>query len=103
MIYGSDFSVAGYRDAEFGATFAWDADLLAGYTPMFLSRVQAGGATSAENVPTHGMVEALHRAAPRVVMSVGYALRFHQLGLYRAWRAGVPVLFRGETTDHGSA
>ena len=42
-IYGSDFSVAGYRDREFGATFAWDTDLLAGYTSVFLERVAAGG------------------------------------------------------------
>ena len=45
-IYGSDFSVAGSRDAEFGTTFAWDADLLSGYTPLFLSRVDSGVASS---------------------------------------------------------
>jgi hypothetical protein len=38
-IYGSDFSVAGYRDREFGATFAWDSDLLSGYSSIFLDRV----------------------------------------------------------------
>ena len=27
-IYGSDFSLAGYRDAEFKTTFAWDTDCL---------------------------------------------------------------------------
>ena len=43
-IYGSDFSVAGYRDAEFGATFAWDTDLLSGYTSIFLTRSAPGTA-----------------------------------------------------------
>ena len=43
-IYGSDFSVAGYRDREFNTTFQWDTDLLSGYTPMFLSRANVGGA-----------------------------------------------------------
>src|SRR5438132_911592 len=36
-IYGSDFSVVGYRDHEFGETFAWDTDLLAGYQPVIFS------------------------------------------------------------------
>ena len=58
-IYGSDFSVAGYRDAEFGTTFAWDTDLLSGYTPLFLSRVDSGGATSAEAVSTGGLRDML--------------------------------------------
>src|SRR2546425_4757453 len=39
VIYGSDFSVAGYHDCEFGNTFAWDGDLLSGYRSVFLSRV----------------------------------------------------------------
>lgn len=30
VIYGSDFSVVGYQDKEFGAKFAWDTDLLSG-------------------------------------------------------------------------
>ncbi|MBV9134363.1 MAG: glycosyltransferase, partial [Chloroflexi bacterium] len=42
-VYGSDFSVIGYRDAEFATTFAWDTDLLSGYAARFLSRVSDGG------------------------------------------------------------
>lgn len=44
VIYGSDFSVAGYHDREFGTQFAWDTDLLSGYSAVFLSRVAEGGA-----------------------------------------------------------
>lgn len=31
VLYGSDFSVRGYRDIEFGAKFSWDIPLLEGY------------------------------------------------------------------------
>lgn len=99
-IYGSDFSVAGYRDREFGATFQWDTDLLGGYSPVFLSRVADGGARDDQAVTTHGLAEALRRAQPRAVLSVGYSPRFHSDAFRTARRARLPVLFRGETTDH---
>ena len=99
-IYGSDFSVAGYRDPEFGATFAWDTDLLGGYSPVFLSRVSNGGARRAEAVSTGGLARALREAAPKAVLLTGYSPRFHQLAFCQALAAKCPILFRGETTDH---
>jgi glycosyltransferase involved in cell wall biosynthesis len=99
-IYGSDFSVHGYRDQEFGATFAWDTDLLSGYRPVFLSRVENGGARSFEEVSARGLDRALREVAPRATMVCGYSPRFHQVALYEAWRARRPILFRAETTDH---
>jgi glycosyltransferase involved in cell wall biosynthesis len=98
-IYGSDFSVAGYRDDEFGTTFAWDTDLLSGYTSIYLSRVAEGGARSAEQVTTRGLSAALRAAAPAAVMVVGYSPRFHRWAFLTAWRAGHSILFRGETND----
>ena len=38
VLYGSDFSVAGYRDPEFATTLAWETDLLSGYSARFLAR-----------------------------------------------------------------
>lgn len=99
VIYGSDFSVAGYRDREFGAAFAWDTDLVSGYAPVYLSRVADGGARSDTEVTTRGLRAALHKAAPDAVMVVGYSPRFHQQAFLAARRAGYPILFRGETND----
>src|SRR5437588_6156086 len=67
-IYGSDFSVAGYHDQEFGARFAWDTDLLSGYSSVFLSRVDRGGARSIDAVSARGVGEALRRVSPRAVL-----------------------------------
>lgn len=99
-IYGSDFSVAGYHDSEFQATFAWDTDLLSGYTSLFLSKVSGGGAASPGGVSTRGLARALQQVAPKVVLMVGYSPSFHQMALYQVWKARYPILFRGETTDH---
>ena len=89
-IYGSDFSVAGYRDAEFGATFAWDSDLLSGHSPVFLSRVADGGAPSVDGVSARGLGGALRATEPKAVLLTGYSPRFHQVAFYQAWRTGAP-------------
>ncbi len=98
-IYGSDFSVAGYHDPGFGATFAWDTDLLSGYTHKFLSMVAESGARSVEEVSAKGLWKILREVAPKAVLVGGYGLPFNQLTLLTVWRAGYPILFRGETTD----
>src|SRR6266446_6925180 len=68
VVYGSDFSVGGYRDKEFGVTLAWDTDLLSGYAPVFLSRVSEGGATSAGSTRTRGLRAALNELAPTALL-----------------------------------
>src|SRR5215471_16965875 len=99
-IYGSDFSIAGYRDAEFGAQFAWDTDLLAGYDQVFLSQVSKGGARNFEEISAQGLEEALRKLVPRAVLVLGYSPHFNRAALYHSWKAKRPILFRGETTDH---
>ncbi|HEX5086009.1 MAG TPA: glycosyltransferase family 4 protein [Blastocatellia bacterium] len=99
-IYGSDFSVVGYRDREFGADLAWDTDLLSGYDQVFLSQVEHGGARNFEEVSANGLNDALSKVAPKMVLMVGYSPRFNQSAFYEVWKAGYPMLFRAETTDH---
>src|SRR6059036_918007 len=78
VIYGSDFSVAGYRDKEFGTSFAWDTDLLSGYSSVFLSRVKEGGAGSFEDVSASGLRTVLAGLKPEAVMVVGYSPQFNR-------------------------
>jgi glycosyltransferase involved in cell wall biosynthesis len=98
-IYGSDFSVAGYRDREFGKSFAWDTDLLSGYSSQFLSRVADSGARTFDEVSTHGLRDRLRRLSPSAVMILGYSPRFNREAWHEARRTGQPILFRGETSD----
>jgi glycosyltransferase involved in cell wall biosynthesis len=98
-IYGSDFSVAGYRDAEFGATFAWDTDLLSGYSSVFLSRSEPGAAPDLRTLSARGLRDALRSVDPRATMVVGYSPSFHRVAWREARALGRPLVFRGETTD----
>jgi glycosyltransferase involved in cell wall biosynthesis len=99
VIYGADFSVAGYEDREFGASFKWDTDLLSGYDSVFLSRVSNGGAASFDAVSTVGLREAIATVRPSAVMIVGYSPRFNRVAWFEARRSRLPILFRGETSD----
>lgn len=99
-VYGSNFSVVGYTDREFGARFAWDVDLLGGYTACYLKTVGNGGAESSELVSARGLTRVLSRLQPQAILLLGYSPRFYQQSFFAAWRTGRPLLFRGETTDH---
>ena len=100
VVYGSDFSISGYRDIEFGSDFAWDTDLLSGYKAVFLSRSSEGGAQNAQEVKTRGLHAVLERLKPDAILCVGYSPTFHWKAFRIARRTGKPILFRGETTDH---
>jgi glycosyltransferase involved in cell wall biosynthesis len=99
-VYGSDFSVVGYRDPEFNTDFAWDTELVSGYKAIFLSRCAEGGATNDREVKTKGLESTLFQLQPLAILTVGYSPRFHWEAFLSARRTGRPLLFRGETTDH---
>ncbi|HEY0673582.1 MAG TPA: glycosyltransferase family 4 protein [Longimicrobiales bacterium] len=99
-IYASDFSVTGYRDPEFGETFAWDTDLLAGYDHRFLTTIARGGSRDAANVAAEGLQQALVDVQPDAILLTGYSPRFYRQAFRSALQVNVPVLFRAETTDH---
>jgi glycosyltransferase involved in cell wall biosynthesis len=99
-IYGSDFSVAGYTDSEFKSSFAWDVDLLGGYSSRFLHRSIGGVASDVKTVQARRLRETLAEVAPKAVMLVGYSPRFHRVAFREARRSRRPIIFRGETTDH---
>lgn len=102
-IYGSDFSVRGYLDREFGSSFAWDVDLTGGMETEFLARAASGGAASLEEVSAKGLGAALDAARPSAVLVTGYQPAFYLAALWEAKRRRLPVLFRAETTDHARA
>ncbi len=99
-VYGSDFSVAGYKDKEFGTYFQWDTNLVEGYTVHFLEKVAEGGATSVEALRGDGMTNAIATYRPDVILLTGYQGRFHRRAMQASLQARTPLLLRAETTDH---
>jgi len=100
VIYGSDFSVAGYHDREFDVAFSWSTDLLSGYSPIFLSRIAEGGAATAETASARGLSRALSQIAPDAVLLTGYWPGYLRQAALQLLVRRQPILFRAETADH---
>jgi len=98
-IYGSDFSVAGYLDNEFGTSFRWDTDLLSGYGSYFLSSVAQGGARNVDAVSARGLRIALHETSPSAVLLTGHSPAFHRRAFFEARRLRCPLILRADSTD----
>jgi glycosyltransferase involved in cell wall biosynthesis len=103
VIYGSNFSIAGYRDKEFGASFAWDADLVKTVPYCFLQLSQEGGASCYEEVSGQFLSKTLTKLQPKAVLALGYSHPFDKAATSWAIRSKTPLLFRGEASDHAHA
>lgn len=99
-IYESDFSVSGYVDKDFGVEFAWDSDLLSGYTPLFLSNHSRQGNNRATGPSVGTVVDILLQVSPSAILLQNYHGKFGWMTFRAARRIGAPLLFRAETTDH---
>src|ERR1035438_9683060 len=59
VLYGSEFSVRGYRDPGFGVGVRWDVPLLHGYAPVFLTTLRDRGGVSVASPLNRGILRQL--------------------------------------------
>ena len=99
VVYGSDFSCRGYRDAEFCTTFSWDGDLLNGYSSTVLSH--APDLQALRSIPLSKSCEGKipPKEGIQAVLGLGYTSVFDRHFLRWAVWNRKPLLFRAETTD----
>lgn len=102
-IYGSDFSLRAYRDREFGTDLTWDVDLTTGLRNEFLSKAAPAAPIDPTRLSAAGVGRVFDEIRPAAVLIVGYSPAFHRQAWRAARRRGLPVLFRGETTDRPQA
>ncbi len=104
VVFGSDFSVAGYHDQEFNTAVQWDGDLLSGYQPIFLSHIRDNGINTPEKLRPKAtdFEKILDEIQPKAIMLTGYSLPFHRAAFITLLKNKQKYhrLFRAETTDH---
>lgn len=100
VLFLSDFSVRGYRDAEFNVDVRWTTPLLDGYDHEFLSHGPCHSAWSAGPAGLGAVVAAF---APTAVLVNGFVPLFYQRAALIARRLNARVLYRGEATDSAVA
>ncbi len=104
VFYLWEFGVTAQRDPQFGATFQWDVDLLAGYESEFVPNVARDpGTHHFGGLDNPGLTARLAAWRPDAVLLFGYNWRSHQRAIWWACRQGVPLLFRGDSHLLGRA
>lgn len=104
VFYLWDFGVTARRDVQFGATFQWDVDLLAGYDSEFVPNVARDpGTHHFRGLDNPALTARLAAWRPGAVLLFGYNWLSHQRVLWWARRRGVPLLFRGDSHLLGRA
>ena len=101
VLFGSDFSVKGYRDEGFGVQVKWDVPLLEGYRHEFLPALRDTGTEGTFTPISRGLMARLRgrdgRPAFDVVWVHGYATVNQMQAIVAAKSLGIPVLVRAES------
>ena len=104
VFYLWEFGVTPQRDPQFGATFQWDVDLLAGYDSEFVPNLARDpGTHHFRGLDNPTLTTRLAAWRPDAVLLFGYNWLSHQRALWWARRRGVPLLFRGDSHLLGRA
>lgn len=101
VLFGSGFSVHGYKDEGFGVEVAWDTPLLDGYSSEFLPCWRDTGQVSATSPISRGIYRRLQNpdgsAAFDALWVHGYASINSLQAILAANALGIPVLLRAES------
>ena len=101
VVYGSDSSVRGYADKDFGQNIAWDDPMLTGYNYTVLN-CGNGPFGKWGSLTGDGVKEILDKIKPDVVLLVGLNYKYDLVAYYNAVRKGIPVWLRCETQDYAT-
>ncbi len=101
VLFGSDFSVNGYRDQGFGVGVKWDVPLLDGYNHVFLPKIRDGQDVTFATPMNRGIVSQLRGTGSASTFDAlwvhGYATVNAMHGILAANALGIPVLLRAES------
>jgi glycosyltransferase involved in cell wall biosynthesis len=104
VLFGSDFSVRGYKDEGFGVGVKWDVPLLDGYRHEFLPVLRDNATVGVASPVNYGILSRLRgkggvkgTAAFDVLWVHGYGTVNALHGMLAAKALGIPVLLRAES------
>ena len=101
VLFGSNFSVRGYKDRGFGVEVAWDTPLLDGYHSEFLRPWRDTGQVSPTTPISRGIYRRLQQSDGSPAFDAlwvhGYASINSLQAILAANALGIPVLLRAES------
>ena len=103
VLYGSDFSLRGYRDRDFGVNVAWDQPLLEGYSSRFLPGYDRVDFASFRQPSPYPVFQAIMQSSYDALLITAYNSMFCYAALAAAVARGIPVVMRHEASDDASS
>lgn len=100
VVYGSDRSIRGYADKDFGQNIAWDDPMLAGYNYTILNCETDGPLGAWGTLTGEGVKETIEKIKPDAILLVGLIYKYDLVAYFHAVRRGIPVWLRCETQDY---
>ena len=98
VFYGHQAGPADQAQAGFGVGFAWDNDLLSGYSSQFLvNRAKQPGLGHFAGIDTPDIKAHLQAGKFDAVLLIGWHKKFLLQALYAAKRLRLPVMVRGDS------
>jgi glycosyltransferase involved in cell wall biosynthesis len=95
VFFGSDFSVRGYHDRDFGVEVKWDVPLTEGFRHEFLPNLRDTGSEGVFSPLNYGLLSRLRGFDALWVH--GYATVTQMQGILAAKWLGIPVLVRSDS------
>ncbi|MCI0539112.1 MAG: glycosyltransferase family 4 protein [Verrucomicrobiales bacterium] len=103
VIYASNCSVRGHRDAGFGVNVKWDVPLLEGYPNRVLNNEHGEPLRGFGSLHSRGLFPLIAKKRPAAVLFMQFAYAY-DLGAYLSCLAlRVPIWIRHETQDEAFA
>jgi glycosyltransferase involved in cell wall biosynthesis len=99
VVYGSDCSIRGENDKEFGQKVVWDEPMLVGYENTILNCEKGEPLSSWGSLTGEGVKEIIAKIKPQAVLLTGLNYRYDLAAYLSARRLGIPVWLRCETQD----
>ena len=101
VLFGSGFSVRGYKDEGFGVEVAWDTPLLEGYRSEFLPNLRDTGGITPTSPISHGIYRRLRNPDGSPAFDALWVHGYSSINALQAILAanalGIPVLLRAES------
>ena len=101
VLFGSSFSVRGYKDEGFGVEVAWDTPLLEGYRSEFLPSLRDTGGITSTSPISHGIYRRLRTPDGSPAFDALWVHGYSSINALQAILAanalGIPVLLRAES------
>jgi glycosyltransferase involved in cell wall biosynthesis len=102
VVYGSDCSIRGKTDKEFGKTVVWDEPMLSDYSNTILNCEKGEPLSGWGSLTGEGVKEMLHKIKPDAVLLTGLNYRYDLVAYIESKRRRIPVWLRCETQDHAT-